>query len=241
MDITAVLEHLQKNGISQEKSYFECPDCEDRGYTVTRSATGELITRSCPCQIRKDNQRRIERSGLSGLLESCTLETYQTAEPWQKQAKQMAEAYITDWRGKWFYAGGTPGSGKTHMCTAICGKLMEAGLPVRYMQWRSDIPSIKAKVNDAELYADAVGKLKTIRVLYIDDFLKGNVTEADRNIAFEILNARYIKPECATIISSERTIGQILDWDEAIGSRIAERAKGFTMSVTGSGKNWRLR
>lgn len=75
----------------------------------------------------------------------------------------------------------------------------------------------------------------------VDDFLKGNVTEADRNIAFEILNARYIKPECATIISSERTIGQILDWDEAIGSRIAERAKGFTMSVTGSGKNWRLR
>ena len=241
MDIAAVLENLRKNGISPEKSYVECPVCEDRGYTATRSATGELVTRICPCQIRKDNQRRIARSGLSGLLESCTLETYQTAEPWQKQAKQMAEAYITDWRGKWFYAGGTPGSGKTHLCTAICGKLMEAGLPVRYMQWRSDIPALKAKVNDAELYADAVGKLKTIRVLYIDDFLKGNVTEADRNIAFEILNARYIKPECATIISSERTIGQILDWDEAIGSRIAERAKGFTMSVTGSGKNWRLR
>ena len=223
MDVTAVLENLRKNGISPEKSYFECPDCEDRGYTVTRSATGELMTRSCPCQIRKDNQRRIERSGLAGLLESCTLETYQTAETWQKQA------------------GGNPGSGKTHLCTAICGKLMEAGLPVWYMQWRADIPSIKAKVNDAELYEDAVGKLKTIRVLYIDDFLKGNVTEADRNIAFEILNARYIKPECATIISSERTIGQILDWDEAIGSRIAERSKGFTMSVTGSGKNWRLR
>ena len=124
MDVTAVLENLRKNGISPEKSYFECPDCEDRGYTVTRSATGELMTRSCPCQIRKDNQRRIEQSGLAGLLESCTLETYQTAETWQKQAKQMAEAYITGWRGKWFYAGGNPGSGKTHLCTAICGKLM---------------------------------------------------------------------------------------------------------------------
>ena len=85
MDITAMLEHLRKNGISPEKSYFECPVCEDRGYTATRSATGELMTRICPCQIRKDNQRRIERSGLAGLLESCTLETYQTAETWQKQ------------------------------------------------------------------------------------------------------------------------------------------------------------
>lgn len=112
MDITAMLEHLRKNGISPEKSYFECPVCEDRGYTATRSATGELVTRICPCQIRKDNQRRIARSGLSGLLESCTLDTYQTAEPWQKQAKQMAEAYITDWRGKWFMPVGPPAAGK---------------------------------------------------------------------------------------------------------------------------------
>lgn len=235
-----MLEHLRKNGISPEKSYFECPVCEDRGYTATRSATGELVTRICPCQIRKDNQRRIARSGLSGLLESCTLDTYQTAEPWQKQAKQMAEAYITDWRGKWFYAGGTPGSGKTHLCTAMCGKLMDAGLPVRYVQWRADIPAIKAKVNDAEAYQDAIDPLKSVKVLYIDDFLKGTATEADRNIAFDLLNARYIKPSLLTIISSEWTISRVLDWDEAIGSRIAERSKGCVLNITGS-KNYRLK
>lgn len=236
-----MLQSLRQSGMYQAKSYFECEACEDKGYTVSRNERGELVTSTCPCQIRKDNIRRIQRSGLEGLLGSCTLAAYRTSEPWQKQAKQMAESYITDWRGKWFYAGGNPGSGKTHLCTAICGKLMDAGLPVRYIQWRSDIPAIKAKVNDAEVYADAVWPLKNVKVLYIDDFLKGTVTEADKNIAFEILNARYIKPECATIISSERTIGDILDWDEAIGSRIAERAKGHIVSITGSGRNWRLR
>ncbi len=235
------MQNLRRSGTFRALSSFECPECEDRGYIVTRSETGELLFRRCVCQIRKDNLRRIRNSGLSGLLERCTLETFQTAEPWQEQAKRAAEAYIADWHGKWFYAGGSPGSGKTHLCTAICGALMGAGLPVRYLQWRADIPAIKAKPTDAEAYADAMQPLKDVRVLYIDDFLKGGVTEADRNIAFELLNARYVKPDRATIISSERTISDILDWDEAVGSRIAERAKGCIVTVAGSGKNWRLR
>lgn len=241
MDIQDAIQRIPRTGTSQERSSFDCPNCEDKGYIAYRSDSGEIMCRTCPCQIRKANLRRIRNSGLSGLIERCTLETYQTVEPWQKKAKDSAEAYIADWRGKWFYAGGSPGSGKTHLCTAICGAMMDGGLPVRYVQWRSDIPAIKAKANDAEAYAEAMQPLKNVRVLYIDDFLKGNVTEADRNIAFELLNARYVKPDCATIISSERTVGDVLDWDEAVGSRIAERAKGFIVSVSGAGKNWRLR
>ena len=133
-----------------------------------------------------------------------------------------------------------PGSGKTHLCTAMCGKLLDAGLPVRYVQWRSDIPAIKAKANDAEAYKAALDPLKSVRVLYIDDFLKGAATEADRNIAFDLLNARYIKPDCVTILSSERSIGDVIDWDEAVGSRIAERAAGNIIAVSGR-KNWRMK
>lgn len=117
---------------------------------------------------------------------------------------------------------------------------MDAGFPVRYVQWRADIPAIKAKVNDAEAYQDAIDPLKSVKVLYIDDFLKGTATEADRNIAFDLLNARYIKPSLVTIISSEWTISRVLDWDEAIGSRIAERSKGCVLNITGA-KNYRLK
>lgn len=55
--------------------------------------------------------------------------------------------------GQVVFIGGSPGTGKTHLCTAICAKLMDGGIPVRYVQWRGDIPAIKAKVNDAEAYA----------------------------------------------------------------------------------------
>ena len=33
---------------------------------------------------------------------------------------------------------------------------------------------------------------------------------------------------------------KILEWDEAIGSRIAERSKGYTLNLRGK-QNWRLR
>ena len=117
---------------------------------------------------------------------------------------------------------------------------MDAGLPVRYVQWRADIPAIKAKVNDAAAYQDAIDPLKSVKVLYIDDFLKGSVTDADKNIAFDLLNARYINPDAITIISTELTIDRILSWDEAIGSRINQRAKDYMLNI-GKKQNWRLK
>lgn len=225
---------------SQSSSEDECPNCGGVGYTVKRENGNTLYT-ECECSIRARNMARIERSGLKNLLQSCTLESYRAEEAWQKDAKEKAERYLADWRGRWFYIGGASGCGKTHLCTAMCGKLMDAGLPVRYVQWRADIPPIKAKINDAEAYETAMKPLKTVRVLYIDDFLKGSVTDGDRNIAFDLLNARYIRRDCVTIISSEWSIGKVLGWDEAIGSRIVERARDSLLTISGAGKNYRLR
>lgn len=218
-----------------------CPVCDGRGYLFERDAAGVCHSWPCRCEIKRVNQLRIEKSGLSGVLARSSFENYRTDEPWQASAKETAVRYLRDWRGKWFFIGGAVGAGKTHLCAAICGKLMEAGVDVRWFRWRDDAVRIKSVVGDAGLYADEVEPLKRVKVLYIDDFLKGGRTEADRNLAFEILNARYNDADTATLISSELTIEQIIDWDEGIGSRIFERANGFTVGITGSGKNYRLR
>lgn len=216
-----------------------CPICGGLGYIAWRE-NGTLFSRECKCEVIRRNYLRIERSGLKPLLENCTFERFRTDESWQAEAKQKAEAYVMDCRGKWFFIGGTPGTGKTHLCTAICGKLMDAGLPCRYVQWRGDIPAIKAKIKDPDAYQAAIQPLKTIRTLYIDDFLKGSITDGDKNVAFDLLNARYNDPDAITIISTELPIDRILSWDEAIGSRIAERAKGYTLNLRNK-QNWRLR
>lgn len=240
-EINAILLRVkaQQNTMSEIGS-DGCPICGGLGYIVRRAENGELFSRECKCEITRRNRQRIERSGLSGLLDRCTFETYETSEKWQRSAKESAQRYLSDWRGKWFFMGGSSGAGKTHLCTAICGELMDGGIPVRYVQWRSDIPAIKARINDAEAYKNSIEPLKQVRALYIDDFLKGAVTEGDRNIAFDILNYRYNDPDTVTIISTEWQIDRILDWDAAIGGRIFERAKDYTLNLKDK-KNWRLR
>ena len=58
---------------------------------------------------------------------------------------------------------------------------------------------------------------------------------------FEIINQRYIQQE-RTIISSEWTLEQILDFDEACGSRIAELCADYIISISPDrAKNFRLR
>lgn len=143
----------------------------------------------------------------------------------------------------------TGNSGKTHICTAICRELLLRGMPVQYMLWRDDVVKLKASVKDAEAYGAAVDRYKTVKVLYIDDLFKTGKSQdgaaqrptgADVNLAFEILNFRYGNPELLTIISSECTVDELLDIDEAVAGRIVEKAKTFSLDKDRK-KNWRLK
>lgn len=181
--------------------------------------------------------RGIRESGLSALLEDYRLDNYETPEPWQESALAKAREYAEDPGKSWFYIFGSPGTGKSHLCTGICGALLESGHDVRYMLWRDVSRELKAVVNDTA-FNELAAPYKRCAVLYIDDFLKGGMGDADKRLAFELLNSRY-NSRRPTLISSELSIDAVLDWDEAIGSRIYERAKGYVIHA--NGQNWRLR
>ena len=86
--------------------------------------------------------------------------------------------------------------------------------------------------------------LKNAPVLYIDDLFKGaeRPTQGDLNLAFELLNYRYNDERFCTIISTEKLIGELIEIDEAIGSRIAERSKGHMVNLNRDpSRNWRTK
>ena len=139
-------------------------------------------------------------------------------------------------RNPWLYIGGNPGSGKTHICTAVCGELMKHNIDVKYMQWVLDSRALKF-MDDPEEYELEIQKYVKPSVLYIDDFLKQKYvdnpkfTDMDIKIAFSILNERYYKNK-PTIISSEWDLTeQLMDADEAVFSRVYERSKGYMVMV----------
>ena len=79
----------------------------------------------------------------------------------------------------------------------------------------------------------------TARVLYIDDLFKGKITESDINIMYEIINYRYIN-RLPVIVSTELFLNDLIECDEAIGSRIMELCKGNLISFREKELNYRV-
>lgn len=222
---------------------YDCPKCLNKG-VIYYSKDGEIMCHECDCMKVRKSIKRIERSGLKESLKRYTFDKYTATMDYQKWLKSKAMKYARSPTG-WFFAGGQVGCGKTHICTAIVSEfLVGQERETRYLQWRDDVPRIKAHVND-EKYDGLINPFKYADVLYIDDMYKTKVgqepTAADVAVAFEILNYRYQNPDLITIISSERLIGEIIDIDEAVGSRIYEMSGEYCLNITrDKSKNYRL-
>lgn len=191
--------------------------------------------------VKRKSLRLLRRSGLEDLVRDSTFKSYQTPDEFSRRAKETALDYVQHGEDKWFYISGHPGCGKTHLCTAICRRLLGQNIPVRYFLWREDGPKLKTMVNnDADGYDKLMKEFVNVPVLYIDDFFKGKVTDADMNLAFALINARYNRRrKTRTIFSSERSIAEIRKLDEAFGGRISERAEGYILNAPNNAINWR--
>lgn len=247
----------RSEGNLHEQDGYHCEACKNKGY-IAGVEYSEMygywseVLRRCKCMRARDALRRLNKSGLQDVVKEWTFDRYETPSPWQKSIKDAAMRFVADAEHDWFFIGGQSGAGKSHLCTAIAIHYLRKGHAVRYMVWKDEIKSIKACVNDTDRYTPMMQELKTAPVLYIDDLFKNAngeerhqmPTGADVDVAFEILNYRYLNKGLITIISGERTLSELLDIDEATAGRIAERTKagGYCINLKrDSSRNWRLR
>ena len=229
----------------------DCTLCGGHGYMIeewrARQQAGEVCgPRECVCVQKARNQKHLRESGLEELVARCTFAAYQTSSPWQQKVKDKALEYLNEPDSKWFFICGQSGSGKTHICTAIAGGLMERGHRVKYFQWVRDSLRLKQLTGDREQYETELEKWVSAPILYIDDLFKADITDADIRLLYEILNKRYNK--CLpTIISSERNLEQLRrarDGDgETLAGRIYEMCGDghFCIELSGAEKNLRFR
>ena len=254
IDVRSAARYNESDGRLNVEDGYDCPKCRNRGdfQEAERPEDGSprIFFRRCECMNARESIRRMKASGLERLIGSYTMARFEATEPWQKGIKDLATAYCRDDTGAWWYIGGAVGSGKTHICTAICRWLLGNGARVYYSLWTEESGKLKAqKYDDPDEYARRMERLKCCDVLYIDDLFKptpgrspgkDQPSDADVLLAYDLLNHRYINRK-RTIISSERYLPEIVDIDEAVGSRIAEMAKGYVSKVgRGTGKNQRM-
>ncbi len=225
---------------------LDCPLCKNKGYIAYLTPDEKFDLKACECRIKRNFIKRIKKSGLEKLMQEYTFEKYEIIEPWHKTIKEKALAYLDDNFKKWFFIGGQVGAGKTFICTSITGELINRGKQAVYMLWRDEIVALKANVNNFAEYDKRMNEFKKAKVLYIDDFFKTEKgkepTPADVNVAFELLNYRYNNHDLITIISSEKMVDELMQIDEAVGSRIYQRSKDYQFNILeDENKNMRLR
>ena len=230
---------------------YNCDRCKNRGqiqYVVEQNGIPVEWSKHCDCWKARSSIRKMRASGLGNVIKEKTFDRYNAQEPWQQALKAAAVAYAKDPSG-WFVMGGQPGSGKSHLGAAICRHFLLAGRAVVYMSWLDDAAQLKGSKSDGS-YTDLVARYKEAEILYIDDLFKTEErdgvkqppTGADIRLAFEIVNYRYNNPGLLTIVSSEYYAGQLLDIDEAVGSRIIEMAGSNSFNIAKErSRNYRLK
>ena len=239
-------------GDLNEKDGYDCPICKNKGSMMIVEIKDDWPrprVRECKCMAMRYTIARMKRSGLQNIITQCTFDKYEELDPWHTSVKKRAMEYATTPSG-WFFMGGQSGAGKSHLCTAICREFLLRGERVQYMMWVDDAAQLKGIVNDGADYVREVDRFKKAPVLYIDDLFKvqndngqnrSKPTAADVRLAFEIINYRVVS-KLPTIISSEFTLGELVDIDQAVAGRIAEMAEFNAINITPDiSKNYRLR
>lgn len=230
------------NSLSGNLKGYDCSECRNKGF-IAFIEEGCERKRPCKCMKVRDTLRRIHESGLSELLRTCTFQSFETTEPFQEHMKRSALEFVKRKSGC-FAACGQSGCGKTHICTAIVGGMIKQGLSARYLVWREESGRLKAHAADPD-YPALIAPYKQTDVLYIDDLFKtkeiSDISSADVKLAFELLDYRD-RNHLITVISTEWTMLEISQIDEAIAGRIMQMSKGFRFIISkDQKKNYRLR
>ena len=197
---------------------YDCALCLNRTWFMN----DDMSLRPCTCQTIRKGLTSLRSLGLLGAAQRLTFDRFRTDEPWQETLLDRAKSFAELDTPRWMFIGGQSGCGKTHLCMAASVRLLYRGLGLRYMRWMNESVRLKALAMEPErdrLMRDLI----SAPVLYIDDLFKAAPTSADLHLAFELLDARYCDETKRTIISSERTLSELMTIDEALAGRILER------------------
>ena len=227
--------------MNQSTSNFNCEKCNDLGFIfIVENGYDKAI--ECSCHIEKRIKASLMTSGIS--FEEYELKSLDTFKADNEMATLMKDAAIkfldSDAKGIGYF--GRSGIGKTHICIAICQELTKRKhLAHKYFAYKSEMQKLKANYFDAEGYERLISRWVNCDVLYIDDLFKfstdknGKTRSQDLEIMFDIINTRYLN-KSITIFSSEHTVKDIYNIDEALGSRIFAMVNPYGVKCEGDNR-----
>ena len=228
-------------GDLDQEDGIDCPTCKNKGF-IQYLKDGYAYTKHCDCMKRRKTILRAKNSGLGEYIEKRSKD-YKVTSDWQKRNFDLMVEYCQKESENWFAALGQSGSGKTLLCSIIANHLLfNLGKNVTYITWTDFISRLKRDMmsdssNEVSKYLE---EIKNVEILFIDELLK-KCNETDLKYIIESINYRYTS-NLKTIITSERSINELLDIDEATFGRMIEKCDKYVIDIPKDrSKNYRLR
>lgn len=185
---------------------YECQLCSD---------TGAVDNKMCSCMRRKLVEAGIASSGMSDLIERQSFENFSLE--YYKQSEQVfkvmstiyqvlvkyADSFAPETSGNIAMFGGT-GLGKTHLSSAVAGKVIEKGHDVYYASALSLFADFEMRRfgNSSSVSADGnIDRYFDCDLLIIDDLGTEVTNQFTTSCLYDIINSR-LNAKKPTIIST---------------------------------------
>lgn len=206
---------------------YECEACGD---------TGAVDNRMCVCMRKKLIEAGFESSGMSDLIkrqrfENFSLDYYkQNAENYKRMSaivdilKKYADNFSPEASGNIALFGGT-GLGKTHLSSAIAGRVIENGNDVYYTSANNMFADFEQKRFGSSAAYDVTGDVSqyfSCDLLIIDDLGAEIINQFTVSCLYNVINTRLNRKK-PTMLSTNLTQDEFRKkyWD-----RIASRVFG---------------
>lgn len=207
--------------MGKREVWTPCPDCEDARLARERQAEAQRRAD----YARQDMECRIGQAAIPARFVGRTLDNFQCSTEAQTAALAIAREFADNFeanakRGMSLIFSGLPGTGKSHLATAVLQAIMpqHTGLYTTCMgviravrgTWRKDSERSETQVLDA--FAD-------VPLLVLDEIGVQYGTDGEQTILFDVLDRRYRDMKPSIFLTNQDKKG----FKDFIGERTFDR------------------
>lgn len=200
-----------------------CPACDAEQVALRAQFDAEVAERE---RIDRINAR-LHRSGLVGRFSEATFDNFTATTAEQKAALTECRAFVEAmqrkvWGAPWLI--GTPGTGKTHLASAMARAFIEKrDLFALYTTPRDLVRSIRATWHrgSAEREEEVIDRFVGAPVLVLDEVGVSHGTDNELVQLFDVIDKRYAH-RLPVVLVSNLTVKEIRT---ALGDRLYDRMR----------------